>query len=102
MKRALLLVAALAVPALAQAQTGPSGTGSGTASMTAPRNPDGRSSGTMPRDRGRMDNTVDRIDSKLLNEEKDRPTIPGQTPSPSQTMPGGTAASSPAGAASPH
>ena len=106
MRRAALLLAALAVPATGHAQTSGAGPSSGNSSIAAPRNADGGTSGTLPRNRSRMDNTVDRIDSKLLNEEKDRPNIPGQAPSPSQTLPGGSASSPSggpsAGSASPH
>ena len=69
-------------------ETGPASTGQPT---IAPRNPGGVTAGTNPANQGRMNNTVGQISGKLLNEEKSRPNLPGQAPSPSQTMPGGTA-----------
>ena len=68
--------------------TGPTSTGQAT---TAPRNPGGITAGTNSGDQGRINNTVGQIDNKLLNQEKSRPTLPGQAPSPSQAQPGGTA-----------
>ena len=69
-------------------ETGPTSAGQPT---TAPRNPGGVTAGTNPANQGRMNSTVGQISGKLLNEEKSRPNLPGQAPSPSQTMPGGTA-----------
>lgn len=57
----------------------------------APRTPGGISAGATPQNQPKMDRTVDQIDSKLLNQEKDRPRLPNQSPSPSQTLPGGIA-----------
>ncbi len=101
---AALLALALPLPALAQTapgtaarnpdvtapgvETGPTSTGQAT---TAPRNPGGITAGTNPADQGRMNTTVGQISGKLLNQEKSRPNLPGQAPSPSQTLPGGTA-----------
>ena len=59
--------------------------------ITAPRNPGGITAGTSSGNQGRMNSTVGQIDNKLLNQEKSRPTLPGQAPSPSQAQPGGTA-----------
>ena len=93
----LLVPLLLAGPALAQSSdpngpgsngTGPNGTGP-TRSTTAPRDPGGATAGTNPASQSRMDTTVDRIDRKLLDQEKTRPNLPGQAPSPSQTQPGG-------------
>lgn len=69
-------------------ETGPTSTGQAT---TAPRNPGGITAGTNPGNQQRMNSTVGQIDSKLLNQERNRPPLPGQAPSPSQTQPGGTA-----------
>ena len=69
-------------------ETGPTSTGQAT---TAPRNPGGITAGTNSGNQGRMNSTVGQIDNKLLNQEKSRPTLPGQAPSPSQAQPGGTA-----------
>ena len=103
-KFAMLLALISPLPALAQTsagtaarnpdvtapgvETGPTSAGKAT---TAPRNPGGITAGTNPGNQGRMNSTVGQIDSKLLNQEKSRPNLPGQAPSPSQTMPGGTA-----------
>ena len=100
----LLLALASPLPALAQTapgtaarnpdvtapgvETGPTSTGQAT---TAPRNPGGITAGTNPGNQGRMNNTVGQISSKLLNQERSRPNLPGQAPSASQTLSGGTA-----------
>jgi hypothetical protein len=76
----------LAPPASAQTRDAARST------TAAPRNPGGVSAGTLPANQGKMNDTVGQIDNKLLNEEKTRPSLPGQSPSPSQTQPGGTAA----------
>ena len=82
----LALPLMLAAPALAQT------TSVAKSTQSAPRNPGGDTAGTTTGDQGKMNSTVGQIDSKLLNQEKTRPTLPGQPPSPSQTEPGGTAA----------
>ncbi len=69
-------------------ETGPTSTGQAT---TAPRNPGGITAGTNSSDQRRMNSTVGQIDNKLLNQEKSRPSLPGQAPSSSQAQPGGTA-----------
>ena len=84
---ALGLLAIGAMPALAQTE---SVARSGNTPVS-PRDP-GVSTAQTPASQGRIDQTVQGIDQKLLNQEKDRPRIPGQVPSPSQTKPGGTAA----------
>jgi len=91
MKRALLILAAIGASTVAHAQTGSSPTSAGQAQV-APRNPGAATAGTSPASQHKMNDTVDRIDQHLLNAEKDRPNLPGQAPSPSQTSPGGTAA----------
>lgn len=100
---ATLTLSALAtMPGLALAQTSAqSGTSdSAPAAVThaapthgiiAPRTPGGTSAGAVQGDQGRMNATVGGIDNHLLEQEKDRPRLPGQAPSPSQTLPGGTA-----------
>ncbi len=82
--RALRLVALLALAAgPAAAQTTPS---SGPVA-TAPRNPSTASAGLTASSPQRTDHTVEGIDRRLLSQEKDRPHLPGQAPSPSK---GGT------------
>jgi hypothetical protein len=93
MKRALLVLAVIGTATVAQAQINPGSTGAGQAAV-APRDPGAATTGTLPARQHKMDDTVDRIDQHLLNAEKDRPALPGQAPSPSQTVQGGTAASS--------
>jgi len=88
-----VLLAMGVAPALAQTQS----TAQSNSSVVSPRTPGGISAGATPANQGRMDQTVQGIDRKLLDQEKDRPRLPGQTPSPSQTMPGGTASSGTAG-----
>lgn len=98
MRPALLLLALAGSPLPAYAQTEPQiqklgqpqGSSHGAVAV-APRDPSGPSSGATTGNQPRMDRTVQQIDSKLLNQEKDRPRLPGQTPSASQAMPGGTA-----------
>lgn len=89
-----LLAASLAIPALAPAvaQTDSQAANRPDATATAPRSPGGITAGATPANQPKMDRTVEQIDSKLLGQEKDRPRLPGQAPSPSQTEPGGTAA----------
>ena len=83
----LMLLASAVVPAMAQTQSvGQSGNTS-----ISPRNP-GIATSQNPAAQGQVTRTVEGIDNKLLNQEKDRPRLPGQTPSPSQTAPGGSAA----------
>ena len=53
----------------------------------APRNPSAASAGLTASTPQPANRTVDQIDRKLLSEEKDRPHLPGQAPSPSK---GGT------------
>lgn len=98
MKRALLVLAMIGTATAANAQTGSTQT-SAAQTDVAPRNPGAAATGTLPASQHKMNDTVDRIDQNLLNEEKDRPKLPEQTPSPSQTVPGGTA--SPSGTLSP-
>ncbi|MGI4744800.1 MAG: hypothetical protein ACRYGI_18900 [Janthinobacterium lividum] len=98
MRRALLVLAMIGTATVAHAQTGPGPTRTGQTEV-APRNPGAATTGTLPASQHKMNNTVDRIDQHLLNAEKDRPNLPGQTPSPSQTSPGGTA--SPSGVSRP-
>ena len=75
------VLAALLSPGIGQAfaQTGPV--------AAAPRNPSAASAGLTASTPQRTDQTVDQIDGRLLSEEKDRPRLPGQAPSPSK---GGT------------
>lgn len=82
----LLLSATLGLSA---ALTTPVSAQSTSATAVAPRTPGGVSAGTTPADQPRMDRTVSQTSQKLLNEERDRPLLPGQAPTPSQ---GGTAA----------
>ncbi len=100
----LLLALASPLPALAQTapgtaarnpdvtapgvEAGPTSTGEAT---TAPRTPGSITAGTNLANQGKTNSTVGQISSKLLNQEKSRPNLPGQAPSPSQTLPGGTA-----------
>ncbi len=82
--RALRLAALLALAAgPAWAQTAPS-TGP---VATAPRDPSTASAGLTAPSPQRTDQTVQDIDRRLLSQEKDRPRLPGQAPSPSK---GGT------------
>ncbi len=103
-KIAVLLALASPLPAMAQTSAGTAArngdvTGRGVETgqtstghaVTAPRNPGGITAGTNPGNQGRMNSTVGQISSKLLDQEKSRPNLPGQAPSPSQTRPGGTA-----------
>lgn len=98
MKHALLILAALGTVTAAHAQAGSGPTGAGQTEV-APRNPGAEAAGASPASQHKMNNTVDQIDQHLLDAEKDRPKLPGQAPSPSQTAPGGTAA--PSGASRP-
>ncbi|MBE7212664.1 MAG: hypothetical protein INR65_16740 [Gluconacetobacter diazotrophicus] len=86
------LLLATASPALAQQTMTPSG-GDKSIPDIAPRDPG--HTGVMHGRQKRATNTVEGIDRHLLREERDRPNIPGQAPSPSQTEPGGTAGASP-------
>lgn len=101
MKRALvgLTLIGLVLSSQGRAQTAspaaPSPS-SGSGNLVSPRNPGGVSAGAVDGSQHKMDSTVQQIDHKLLSQEKDRPRLPGQAPSPSQTMPGGVAAGRPA------
>ena len=89
----LLPAAALAHTALVQtalAQTAPPA-----GNAVAPRNPGLASTGIAEGDRSRTAGTVDGIDRHLLQAEKDRPRLPNQAPTASQTLPGGTASGQP-------
>ncbi len=103
-KALLLLALASPLPALAQTSAGTAarnpdvtapgietGATSRGQAVTAPRNPGGITAGTNPGNQGRANDAVGQIDNKLLDQEKSRPSLPGQAPSPSQTRPGGTA-----------
>lgn len=98
MRRVLLalVLAGSALPALAQTEPQiqklgqPQGPSHGAVAV-APRDPSGASAGTTTGNQPRMNQTVQEVGSKLLDQEKDRPRLPGQIPSPSQTLPGGTA-----------
>ncbi|MCQ8276848.1 hypothetical protein NFI95_00085 [Acetobacteraceae bacterium KSS8] len=82
---------------VASAQTAPAPDKSAVPAQGAisPRTPGGDNAGTTTQNQHRMDATVGGIDRHLLKQEKDRPRLPGQAPSPSQTLPGGTAAPQP-------
>ena len=84
MRRLLLPVAALlslaSVSALAQTAAPPG-------PVTAPRNPSPATAGVTTPGTQPAGRTVQDIDRKLLSQEKDRPRLPNQAPSPSQ---GGT------------
>ncbi len=82
---------------IASAQTVPDPDKSAVPSEGAisPRTPGGNSAGTTQQNQGRMNATVGGIDRHLLRQEKDRPRLPNQAPSPSQTLPGGTASHRP-------
>lgn len=80
----------LLLPAVALAQTAPA-----TGNAVAPRNPGVASTGVADGDRARTAGTVDGIDRHLLQQEKDRPRLPNQAPTASQTLPGGTASGQP-------
>ncbi len=83
----MMLLMTAVLPAMAQTQSvGQSGN-----TPISPRNP-GIATSQAPAAQGQVTNTVEGIDNKLLNQEKDRPRLPGQVPSPSQTQPGGSAA----------
>ncbi len=89
----MLPAAALVQTALVQAawaQTAPP-----TGNAVAPRNPGLASTGIAEGDRARTAGTVDGIDRHLLLAEKDRPRLPNQAPTASQTLPGGTASRQP-------
>ena len=79
--RLAALLALAAGPAAAQtaASSGPV--------ATAPRTPSAGSAGLTASGPQRTDRTVQDIDRRLLSQEKDRPHLPGQAPSPSK---GGT------------
>ncbi len=91
MRRVVLaaLVGLAAAPAMAQVSAPPAGQPSAkpTEPTMAPRNPSAAAAGLTATSPAHTDRTVGAIDRKLLFEEKDRPHLPGQAPSPSQ---GGT------------
>jgi hypothetical protein len=89
----VVLLAMGATQAVAQTQS----TAQSDGSVVSPRTPGGVSAGATPANQTKMNQTVQGIGQKLLDQEKDRPRLPGQTPSPSQTMPGGTASGGTAG-----
>ncbi len=94
----LLPAAALVQTALVQTalvQTAWAQTAPPTGNAVAPRNPGVASTGIAEGDRARTAGTVDGIDRHLLRAERDRPRLPNQAPTASQTLPGGTASGQP-------